>query len=375
MTNKNRVHGAVAAALVLFACSSEPIEQPDANRAAHADEVEPFVQRLAHPRITRYPIVLVHAFNASAKDSWNFKDVADTLGKHGYVVVAATVPPFAGSDVRAKALLKYLQDARELACKGKRDRKACLEHMLVHIIGHSQGGLDAIYAVTRLGFDYAASITTIGTPHRGTPIGDEQVRKLDQLGQLDPKVANELATLYGFVRDGQWKDADLKGAFKWLSEKRYEDAQSERAKFQKDGRAEDLKFYLPDPNGRLVLMQSWAGIASPLGHHDRKQWERDLKVCEGKIFGPEGVTGRFLGLDPRGFMFEALAPLFANDDDHQPNDGHIPVASAKWRSFRGCVPAHHLDLVGHRTNLTEKSHFDHLAFYEFIADDLAGRGM
>ena len=41
----------------------------------------------------------------------------------------------------------------------------------VHLIGHSLGGLDARYAVSRLGLE-AASVTTIGTPHRGTSFAD-----------------------------------------------------------------------------------------------------------------------------------------------------------------------------------------------------------
>jgi len=45
----------------------------------------------------------------------------------------------------------------------------------VHIIGHSGGGLDARFLVSSGGRNQAhrvASITTICTPHRGTPIAD-----------------------------------------------------------------------------------------------------------------------------------------------------------------------------------------------------------
>jgi triacylglycerol lipase len=41
----------------------------------------------------------------------------------------------------------------------------------VNIIAHSMGGLDARYAITQLGLrGRVASLTTIGTPHYGTPL-------------------------------------------------------------------------------------------------------------------------------------------------------------------------------------------------------------
>ncbi len=43
----------------------------------------------------------------------------------------------------------------------------------VNLIAHSMGGLDARYAICQLGLaDRVASLTTIGTPHLGTPLAD-----------------------------------------------------------------------------------------------------------------------------------------------------------------------------------------------------------
>src|SRR5207344_275133 len=54
----------------------------------------------------------------------------------------------------------------------------------VNVIAHSMGGLDARYAIARLGLgDRIASLTTIGTPHRGTPVADLGV-KLSSLLRL-----------------------------------------------------------------------------------------------------------------------------------------------------------------------------------------------
>lgn len=41
----------------------------------------------------------------------------------------------------------------------------------MYIIGHSMGGLDARYAIGRLG-DRVAGLATIGTPHLGSPVAD-----------------------------------------------------------------------------------------------------------------------------------------------------------------------------------------------------------
>jgi triacylglycerol lipase len=52
----------------------------------------------------------------------------------------------------------------------------------VHIIAHSMGGLDARYLISCL--DMASrvlSLTTIGTPHRGSPFADWGVRHLDRV--------------------------------------------------------------------------------------------------------------------------------------------------------------------------------------------------
>ena len=49
----------------------------------------------------------------------------------------------------------------------------------VHLIGHSLGGLDSRFLISKLGMaDRVLSLTTIGTPHHGTPLADIVVRAL-----------------------------------------------------------------------------------------------------------------------------------------------------------------------------------------------------
>ena len=55
----------------------------------------------------------------------------------------------------------------------------------MNIIAHSMGGLDARYAIARLGLsDKVASLTTIGTPHLGTPLADFGSRMLSRLVRM-----------------------------------------------------------------------------------------------------------------------------------------------------------------------------------------------
>jgi triacylglycerol lipase len=64
----------------------------------------------------------------------------------------------------------------------------------VHIIAHSMGGLDARHMISDLGMqDRVCSLTTIGTPHRGSSFadwglkhrGEEALRRLDKVIDLD----------------------------------------------------------------------------------------------------------------------------------------------------------------------------------------------
>ena len=55
----------------------------------------------------------------------------------------------------------------------------------VHVIAHSMGGLDARHAITHLGLaDQVVSLTTLATPHRGTPVADRGTDLADRAGVL-----------------------------------------------------------------------------------------------------------------------------------------------------------------------------------------------
>lgn len=91
-----------------------------------------------------------------------FKHIRNTLNQAGFSV-HHTVVSWAGPvEIRARQLGCEVDSVLALTGRSK-----------VHIIAHSMGGLDARWMIAKLG--YAAkvcSLTTIGTPHHGTPVAD-----------------------------------------------------------------------------------------------------------------------------------------------------------------------------------------------------------
>lgn len=130
-----------------------------------------------------YPIVLVHGFMGwgelpvFGRRLSYFRGVAEAMTETGATVHIVAMPPMGSVEARARALA-------DAVCQ--------LTATRVHLIAHSMGGIDARYAIAQLGLaDRVASLVTIGTPHRGTPLA--------RLGNLLPIVGLKRAVaLVGF---------------------------------------------------------------------------------------------------------------------------------------------------------------------------------
>jgi triacylglycerol lipase len=120
----------------------------------------------------RCPIVLTHGlfgFDRLRVGDWiladYFPQIPEILGGADNRVWVARVCPTGGIAERSQQLKDFIDE------RSPRDG--------VHLIAHSMGGLDCRYMITRLGMaDRVRSLTTVGTPHRGTTFADWGIRHL-----------------------------------------------------------------------------------------------------------------------------------------------------------------------------------------------------
>lgn len=138
---------------------------------------------------TRYPVVMVHGIFFRDWQYMNYWGrIPRTLKRNGALVYYG----------KQQSALSVADSAAEL--------KTELERVLektgaekVNIIAHSKGGLDARYAISRLGMaNVVASLTTINTPHRGCRFVDSLLSSLpDWLVHIAEKRYNSLFSVLG----------------------------------------------------------------------------------------------------------------------------------------------------------------------------------
>ena len=107
---------------------------------------------------TKYPILLVHGvFFRDSRLINYWGRIPAELEANGAEVFYGEQQSAASVEVSARELAERIETLVQKTGCGK-----------VNIIAHSKGGLDARYAISRLGADkYVASLTTINTPHHG----------------------------------------------------------------------------------------------------------------------------------------------------------------------------------------------------------------
>ena len=257
---------------------------------------------------TRYPVLLMHGFGALADvlQRGVLHDEAMHLRAHGILAFAPHVNPYNRVALRTEAWaghLDYVLDATEA------DR--------VNLIGFSSGGLDARVLADRPAYrGRIASIVTVSTPHRGTPL----VRFVLDRAPLRTLGVAFMETL---------------------------------------GRAA----FPPPPTPLDALEElSPAGVAAHFPSPDRI---------------PEGIyAGSYAGQAGRGTPVGMYAPLWPL---HRilyqlagPHDGLVPVSSAWWGDRLGLLNADHARQIGMRL---APGGFDAPAFYLHVARMLAGRGL
>src|SRR5438046_3149958 len=114
------------------------------------------------PLKLQYPIVLIHGMGTPS--NWGpvkyFFGLPKRLREAKNEVFIPNLTPFHTIDYRAKELKQQIEKKFPAVQK-------------VNLVAHSMGGLDARYLTSKLEFsDRIASVTTIGTPNRGTVLID-----------------------------------------------------------------------------------------------------------------------------------------------------------------------------------------------------------
>ncbi|MCP5059832.1 MAG: triacylglycerol lipase [bacterium] len=113
------------------------------------------------PTPPQYPFVLAHGFLGAETyvdllDYWN--GIVDEMEDEGAEVYVSQVSAIHDSYVRGAQLQAQVENIIATTGAAK-----------VHLIGHSQGGLDIRY-VAGMRPDLVASVTTVGSPHKGTSV-------------------------------------------------------------------------------------------------------------------------------------------------------------------------------------------------------------
>lgn len=309
--------------------STGPAPSPDASERDAASPGGPFPIVLAHGMFG-----FEHLADLEGLDYY-FR-VEDALRSRGDVVLVKEVDPFNDSYVRGQQLLDHIETFLDDT-----------EHARVNIIAHSQGGLDARYVAHRRP-DLVASVLTISTPHRGTPIADIVV---------------------GLARNQLFRDA-VDALVRLVGRPLFDEVGRKTSIFAPldNFSAEGI-----DRFNQQITDQPGVLYASVAGRTANKLGE---DVCS-TPHAPSFISAWDEVPDPVDPLLAISEAIVSTNDDAIANDGLVRVADAKWGLFLGCVPADHIDEVGQLVgdDPGAENNWDHLQFYLDLVDWLRARGL
>ncbi len=221
------------------------------------------------------------------------------------IVFTPAVDPFNDSTFRGGQLAAHIETI--LAETG---------YDKVVIIGHSQGGLDArVVAHDRP--DLVAAVVTVATPHGGTPVADVALGLLD-----DPNFAGIVDDLVNAIGAPLYDQVGNETA-----------VSKPMHLFSSPGIAAFNAAY-PDAPGVF-----YASITGRTDH------SLGGVACVPDV-KPAFMTTNESDDDPTDPFF-FLTETLIDGDGSIPNDGLVRVVDARHGEFWGCIPADHLDEVGH----------------------------
>lgn len=256
---------------------------------------------------TEYPIILVHGVAGVSKyfgtiDYW--WQIKDDLTYHGASVHVANLSSFAGENLRGEKLLEKIRQVLVETGASK-----------VNLIAHSQGGLSSRYAAAAMP-EAIASITTIGTPHRGTHVADWIASTPTIVQEAVAGGASLAGSLLGFLV-GDPLPQDPYGALHLMTQ---EGMANFNRQYPSAGLAPNCSTNgatVNVVNGHMHRLYSWTGSA--------------------------GGTNALDALDPIFVLGDLTIRLRGGGD----NDGLVPVCSARFGQVIGTYNWNHGDEVNH----------------------------
>ncbi len=254
---------------------------------------------------TKYPVILVSGFgfkdNISTFNYWGV--IPDFLKAHGCEIYTSYQDAF-NSHVDNAIKLKYriLEILEKSSCEK------------INIIGHSKGGIESRYMISRLGMnDKVASLTTLGSPHKGSGIADIVIGRVP----LPKFVLGRLMNIYGKLL-GDTSPDGIRAAVQ-LTRRFMEN-------FNKDV-----------PDAEDVYYQSFAS------HITRDYPSNTWKTLARILYSVEGS-----------------------------NDGLVAIESAKWGDYKGLIRSEaspsisHADMIGMKQFSAAKRFKSHWFFANTI---------
>ncbi|HEX4421669.1 MAG TPA: alpha/beta fold hydrolase [Kofleriaceae bacterium] len=275
---------------------------------------------------SRVGFILAHGLGGSV-DSFD-PAIVTALQADGFYVLRDAVPPVDSVANRATSLAGQVDG---FISANKLDQ--------VHIIAHSMGGLDSRYLISTLGYaDKITSLTTLGTPHRGSPIADIALGISDDLSTSVEDALLALTNVIGSGVDSEHLDLALTD----LAE------------------ANAPAFNAANPDAAGVTYNSYAGYSTLWGipnfNADALCSASGVKTPDpSSLPGELQLTGPIIG----GLAF-------------RPHDGVVPIDSASWTGFLGCIPTDHLDMTRAGEKDASDLDIDLVPFYRQVAARVAG---
>lgn len=285
---------------------------------------------------TKHPIILVQgiiAFDTIAGIDYWYK-IPEKIEKEGGRVFIAKINAFDDSYKRGEQLIDQLDTLRALHP----------EIQKFNIVAHSQGGMTGRY-VANVRPDLVASITTMGTPHKGAPIADLLTDKTPEdspLGGLIDLVGNAAGNLINLLGDNPEAPSNLRGM---LSDFNTEGSATFNQLFPVGVPTSDCGegAYSANIGGHNLRFYSWAGT---------KTWTT--------------------GIDPSDWLFTTTGLVFQG----APNDGLTGRCSSHFgKVIKDNYKMNHIDLVNHLFGITHIFETSPLSVYREHAHRLKKAGL